>query len=1086
MHSRLWLRCGIIFSRQTAIKFGGGLFIFSYRPFILCIIIRGGVFMSDKMNFISFSELLKRIRDEWSSDRAIFGIPENNIFKKSNNQSIMVFGEPCATPMGPAAGPHTQLVQNIIASWLSGSRFIELKTVQKLESLEIDKPCIDARDEGYNTEWSTELSLEQAWGEYAKAWILLHLFREIFKADDTPDSFVFNMSVGYDLDGIKTQPMQKYLDRMMDSSREPLFEEWLEEAGAVLEDQAFMNAFGRSADPAAAAGFAALVPGRICSSVTLSTMHGCPPAEIETICRYMLTERNLHTYVKLNPTLLGFDWVRKTMDELGFSDLVLNKESFEHDLQYKDALGILNRLRKDAEARNLVFGVKLTNTLGSVNDKGILPGEEMYMSGRALFPLSINLAARLSREFDGTLPISYSGGITAHNVVRVFKAGIRPVTAATEMLKPGGYRRIADMTALLEDQEGWDAGKIDVEALEAVAASALTEREVTKDFRGTDTASVAGNLPLYDCYVAPCIQACAIHQHIPGYIKLAGEGRYAEALALIYEQNALPSITGHICDHQCQLHCTRIDYEGCVGIREVKRQAVLSGFDQFAAGFVKKSDSGKPAAAVVGAGPAGLSAAYFLTREGFPVTVFEREADAGGVVRNIVPHFRIPREAITSNVDFIKSLGVEFKFNTSPDLEELKTAGFKTICLAVGTYKARKFSLPGGEGKMMDSLEFLTAFNKDRAALSLGKSVAVMGAGDTAMDTARAAKRCPGVDEVTVIYRRSFAEMPASKEEYVDAAAEDIRFQFLTNPEAFSDSGTLLCRKMILGVPDDSGRRIPVPTEETCSVKADTLLYAIGDDPEDETFRAFGLTPDLRGYAAADEAGRTADPGLFIIGDGRSGPSTIVRCIADGRRAADMVCRSIDPDYTRSFQLPFFPYQERRDNLERKKGKIILPILPDDAQPGIFLENEAERCLECDFVCEKCVDVCPNRANIKISLPEERGFLQKSQIVHIDGYCNECGNCGTFCPWEGNPYKDKPTIFSSRKGFDSSENPGWFLEGETLIYRMESGESRMSKAPFIGGRVPGDLKSNETAGRFLTLAEIVYTQRPSLFGPMEE
>ncbi len=1036
------------------------------------------------MRYLSFSDLAGRVRDEWVSEGSLFGIPKETVFKKAGNKKIQVFGETCSTPLGPAAGPHSQLSQNILASYLAGSRFIELKTVQKLDSLEIDKPCIDASDEGYNTEWSTELSLEQAWQEYTKAWIFLHLLRELL--GDTPDGgfFVFNMSVGYDLEGIKTAPMDLYIQRMMDSSGEPLFMEWLSQMKELLSNEAYLNDFGRKPGDLSNTPekIAANVSGRICNSVTLSTMHGCPPHEIEAICRYMLSDKKLNTYVKLNPTLLGYDWVRTTLDNLGYDYLPLKRESFEHDLQYDDALGILTRLRELATSENLSFGVKLTNTLGSVNDRDTLPGDEMYMSGRALFPMSINLAARLSRKFSGTLPISYSGGITAHNVEEVFRTGIRPVTVATDMLKPGGFLRMSELANMLEALDGWEDRDIDVDALEALADKALSEPAIMKDFRGTDKVSVPSALPLFECSVAPCELACPINQHIPSYIRLAGEGRYGEALALIYERNALPSITGHICDHQCQLHCTRMDYEGCVGIREVKRLAVLNGFNDFKKNFVKTSADNKPAVAVVGAGPAGLSTAYFLVREGFPVTVFERDSDAGGVVRNVVPHFRLSREAIESDVNFIKSLGVEFRFNTEPSVDELKAADFQMICLATGTYASRTFSIPGGEGRMMGSLEFLTLFNKDSSIIELGTSVAVMGAGDTAMDTARAAKRCPGVKDVTVIYRRSFSEMPASKEEYEDALAEGIGFKFLINPEEFPAAGSLKCRIMTLGEPDESGRRRPLPSDETVEVPADTLLYAIGDDPQQEVLKKFGLSPDSRGYVSTNDELETDVKNIFLAGDGRTGPSTIVKCISEGRKAADAICRRADPAWSRAEKEPSWPRELRRRELYLRKGKIINSLESDNTKPDVYFSNEAARCLECSFLCNKCVDVCPNRANISVTTTVESGFTQPSQVVHIDGYCNECGNCGTFCPWEGNPYRDKPTLFSSRDDFLNSDNPGWCLDGEILVYRVEG---NVAETGFSGGKVAPSLKNDPGTAMFFELVEILYSTRPTLFAPME-
>ena len=305
-------------------------------------------------------------------------------------------------------------------------------------------------------------------------------------------------------------------------------------------------------------------------------MHGCPPAEIEAICSYMLTEKRLNTFVKLNPTLLGYENVRRILDNLGYDYITLKQESFDNDLQYPDAVKMLHRLVDLAKEKGLCFGVKLTNTLGSVNDQEQLPGEEMYMSGRALLPLSTNVGLLLSKEFDGKLPISYSGGATAVNVKALFECGIHPITLATDMLKPGGYTRLKQMVEILESSDGWKRETIDVPALEKLVADIQDGlyTATTKEFRGTDSIKIHEQLPLVDCYVAPCVNACAIHQDIPEYVQLVGEGRYGEALSVIYEKNALPAITSHICDHQCQLHCTRMDYEGAVKIRDMKRIAV--------------------------------------------------------------------------------------------------------------------------------------------------------------------------------------------------------------------------------------------------------------------------------------------------------------------------------------------------------------------------------------------------------------------------------------------------------------------------------------------------------------------------------
>ncbi|SQI94763.1 oxidoreductase [Klebsiella oxytoca] len=529
--------------------------------------------MGDIMRPVPFEELLTRIFDEYQSQRTIFGIPEQQFYTPQAQRSIGVFGESCATPLGPAAGPHTQLAQNIITAWLTGGRFIELKTVQILDRLELEKPCIDAEDECFNTEWSTEFTLKKAWDEYLKAWFTLHLLEQVFPLGTHKESksFIFNMSVGYNLDGIKQPPMQEFIDNMMDASAHPKFAQYRDTLNRWLQNRTFIDRLPTCARKDGLDNLAQRVPARLVEGVTLSTMHGCPPDEIEAICRYMLTEKNLNTFVKLNPTLLGYPRVRQILDACGFGYIGLSEESFDHDLKIDRALEMLTRLMALAKERSLGFGVKLTNTLGTVNNKGALPGDEMYMSGRALFPLSINVAALLSRAFDGKLPISYSGGASQLNIREIFETGIRPITMATDLLKPGGYLRLSECMRELEKADGWNMTQIDVERLNALAEKAVSMDYTQKQWKPEERIDTGEPLPLLDCYVAPCVTACAIKQDIPEYIRLLGEHRYADALELIYQRNALPAITGHICDHQCQYNCTRLDYDSALNIRELKK-----------------------------------------------------------------------------------------------------------------------------------------------------------------------------------------------------------------------------------------------------------------------------------------------------------------------------------------------------------------------------------------------------------------------------------------------------------------------------------------------------------------------------------
>jgi len=1042
--------------------------------------------MGDKMRLLPFSELLRRLFEEYKTQRSIFDIPESRWYRKGDSRNLDIFGDRCETVLGPAAGPQTQLSQNIITSFLTGSRFIELKTVQVLDGLEIDKPCIDAYDEGFNTEWSTELSLQKAWEEYAKSWILLHLIEELwdFRKSGSNRSFSFNMSVGYDLKGIKTEKMQTYLRRMMDSSQEKQFQKWLVEM--VEKVPVMLKGTGLESKGEKLGEIKERISGTICRSITLSTMHGCPPEEIEAICRYMLVEKKLDTFVKLNPTLLGFTTVREILDNLGFEYISLNKDGFDHDLQYDDALAIVTRLRNTASGERRRFGVKLTNTLASINNRDELPGGEMYMSGRALYPLSLNLAAKLSEYFNGDLPISYSGGITIHNVVDVFKTGIRPITICTDLLKPGGYIRQVQMAEALEEIKDWEIDSIDVKALKELALSSLSETTSRKDFRGPDEVTSEGPLNPFDCYVAPCVGACAINQHIPEYIRLIGEQRYAEALEVIYERNALPSMTGNICDNQCQLSCTRLDYEGCLNIREIKKIAVEQGMEGYLKRWTKPEVTRDARCAVIGAGPAGLSAAYFLAREGFDVTVYEREPDAGGVVRYVVPHFRLTREAIASDVDHIKRHGVKFVFNSGEkiDIEKLKSQGFTYIALGLGTYQTRTLPVKGDNKNIIPSLEFLTDFNKDPDAMRLGKNVVVIGAGDTAMDCARSAMRCKGTENVTVVYRRAFTQMPASREEYEDAREDGVPFHWLRNPEVFDSDGTLILRVMELGEKDDSGRRRPVPTDETETISVDTLIYAIGDDPDEALMNDIGLNTNKWGIVSTGENGETNLENVYLCGDSRTGASTIVKCIAEGRRTADAITAKDDKDWVREEIFPFVDPIEREQQIQDKKGFITgKPNARKYSDFVSFGKTELSRCLECNYVCNKCVDVCPNRANIALPVDDSNMFNDPFQIIHIDAYCNECGDCGHFCPWEGRPYIDKPTIFSELEDFENSSNPGWLVTGNKVKIRYKN---QISELSLKDGKIIDNFDGDNDKKRFYYLLEMLLKNRSHLFGPVED
>ena len=1026
---------------------------------------------------------------EFRNHDSIFSIDKAQFYKDDRKNTVNVFSQSCTTPMGPAAGPHTQLSQNIVASYLVGARFIELKTVQIMDHLEIAKPCIDARDEGYNVEWSTEYTLEKAYDEYLKAWIVLHMIESAMegKVVEKP-SFIFNMSCGYNLEGIKQEKMQIFIDSMIDAGKKPLFDEYINEAKALLDDGILEGSDWEGREECVRKTLDK-ISRNICPSVTVSTMHGCPPKEIEAICSYLLTEKKLDTFVKLNPTLLGYDTVRKVLDDLGFNYVVLKRESFEHDLQLSDAKAMLHRLVELAGKEGRKFGVKLTNTLGNVNPQDVLPGDERYGSGRILLPLSTRVALILSEEFNGTLPISYSGGVSALSVKELFEIGIHPITLATDMLHPGGYAKMKQLCEICKEApEAWKKETIDVSRLRKFVETVSSPKGIAgKEFRGTNSAKVGTPLSLFDCYVAPCVEACPIHQPIPEYVALAGEGRLAEALSLIYTSNALPNITGWICDHQCQNHCTRMDYEGPVQIREVKRIAAEKGFDEFKTSMWEKPD--EPAdvkAAVIGAGPAGLAAAYFLALAGFDTSVFEKEKNAGGVVANIIPEFRIPLEAVEKDVQFIKDNGVKFNFGTEKTIKELRDEGFEYIFVGVGATASNDPHV-SGNGPRESAISFLLR-SKNGEKIDLGKNVVVVGGGNTAMDAARMAIRTQGVESVTVVYRRSQSEMPADREEYEMALSDGVKFLFLANPSDVTD-GIMNVKKMVLGEKDASGRRKPVESGETFSLDCSYMISAIGEKADQNVLDAIGV----------GEEGK-----VYIIGDTKTGPSTVVRCIASAQSAVDdaidkvyedilsqdddekecdcegeCTCSSQeeevieedeDIDEIRSEEDDFFA------SIREKKSSVLLSASKTSKD---FLKTEAKRCLECSYYCNKCTEVCPNRANVMLDMRDTGLFDDPFQILHLDAYCNECGNCAAFCPHDGGPYLKKFTLFSRPDDFENSTNSGFYCENDQVKIRLDGKiiDGEIDKDGKLVADVPEEVKA---------MVETVFVSYSYLLGPVEE
>ncbi len=1013
--------------------------------------------MTDRLHPMPTDDILRWMLAEREDLSQWFGIHEDHLFTPRPDDPFRMhrYNQLLETPIGVAAGPHSQLTQNIIISWLMGARYIELKTVQTLDSIEVAKPCIDMQRDGYNCEWSQELTLDQSAEEYVKAWILLHLLKKLRGMDESEPGFIFNLSVGYDLTGILNPNMQRFLNTMEDASG--LIEPHLAAISKIVPDATGLE-----------------ISSRLSDNVTLSTMHGCPPDEIERIATYLIEERKYHTAVKLNPTLLGPDRLREILANRGYNRIDVPDQAFEHDLKYDDAIGMIRSLRDRAQRAGVDFGLKLTNTLEVINKRKALPDdqEHLYLSGEALHPLTVSIADTLQEEFNGELDLSFSGGATALNTPDLIAAGLSPVTVCTDLLRPGGYLRLAQYISELRNRcaeansesladltaSGPGGNERDNLRLYAQAVSAALGQEA--EHKPSLSMKTTRTLPRFDCASAPCVQSCAIEQAIPEYLHWTEQQNLDAAWRTVLCTNPLPRITGMVCDHLCMTRCTRVHYDNPILIRDVKRYIAESAERSVPA----PSAGNGLKIAIIGAGPAGLAAAWTLAMAGCTVNVYDSNPKPGGMAGNAIPAFRIGEQDLNDDVERIRGSGVQFHFNTSigrERFEQLHKAS-DAVFLAVGAKLPRKLGLPNENASgVWDQLHFL---NRTHAGthVEMGTKVLVIGGGFSAVDAARTAKRLVGPDgQVTMLYRRTRAEMPAGPVETAVMLGEGIQLHELTAPEQIlahdGQFAGLVCKRMQLGDADSSGRPRPVPVEGSeFEIHADSMITALGQ------VVSFDFLPDeeLQVYLDTFE---TSLPNVYAGGDAIRGASTLIRAVEDGIKAAKqmLAAHGIPAIDLGSVDTPEWSLSE----IQRRQSLIISAAThPENDGPlGFDLEHprlsdedaqhEGARCLQCSAICNVCVAVCPNRANIALPAINQpvptwelvlndghAGLIQTGtlqikqpyQILNIADFCNECGNCTSFCPSGDRPWADKPRIALSSSA----------VRGESNVYQLtESGLS---------------------------------------------
>ena len=409
---------------------------------------------------------------------------------------------------------------------------------------------------------------------------------------------------------------------------------------------------------------------------------------------------------------------------------------------------------------------------------------------------------------------------------------------------------------------------------------------------------------------APCKAECPAHIPVQGYIKLASLGRYTEALELIKKENPFPAVCGRICNKRCEAECTRGDVDEAVAIDEVKRFIADHDLHE-ATRYVPKllNQIGRPYTekiAVIGAGPAGMSCAYYLANKGYPVTVFDRNPVPGGMLTLGIPSFRLEKDVLNAEIDILREMGVEFQCGVEVGkditIEQLRAQGYKGFYVAIGAQKSAKLRIPGEELEgVYGGVDFLRAVNLGHET-HIGKRCAVIGGGNVAMDVCRSAVRL-GADETYVLYRRSEAELPADPEEVKEAMEEGVQFRFLTAPvEILGTDGKVTgirVERMALGEPDEKGRRKPVGTGEFETLAVDSVIGAIGQTVDWGTLDVGALTTTKKGTAEADALTyQTAQPDIFVGGDCYTGPKFAIDAIAAGKEAAISLHRYVHPGQT--------------------------------------------------------------------------------------------------------------------------------------------------------------------------------------------
>ena len=624
-----------------------------------------------------------------------------------------------------------------------------------------------------------------------------------------------------------------------------------------------------------------------------------------------------------------------------------------------------------------------------------------------------------------------------------------------QLTDPRSRRRAEDTLALLNDVAWARADTEHLPAMESLAqklaeqgktelsksigkmvAQALTHhREVFTSHIDTHNCSTGECVKLAP---APCQMTCPAGLDIPTYVTLIGLGHDAEAIDVIRRDCPFPWVCGLVCTRPCEFMCVRARIDTPISIKTLKGFAAERAMSERSYKNPPKAPDKNKKVCVIGAGPGGMSAAYYLALKGYGVQVIEQQSVAGGMLLLGIPRYRLPREVIDREVAMLKNLGVEFKFNNrfgqDIDLEALKKEGFAAFFFAIGAHKSFKLGVPGEADfpQVIDAIDLLR-----RVALGdrqvPGQNAVIIGGGNVAIDAARSCQRL-GCESVTLAYRRTRSEMPADTEEVEQAEEEGIRFEFLNIPEAIvGENGRvqgMKCLRAKLVTKEGQHRKYPVPIEDSeFMIEADVIICAIGQQVDADCLTAVnGLDWTRRKTINVNMVTmETSLEGVFAAGDAVTGPATVIEAIGAGKRAAESIDR-----YLEGIPQPKMPpVPTRRGRIEylqvpaSSKMTIKRPEMPllniyrrrttfqqvELGYPEDMVREEARRCLRCDIClrCGKCIEVCRDKMGVDAL---QMGYFDFDHPVPTDfrkteERCILCGACATNCPTGAMRIEDK-------------------------------------------------------------------------------